>query len=203
MSEEVFEKMLEELKGLNEKLALQKGIVGSSLFEALPFLNGWSYDTDSLTSFVTLVRGAGPTRLANWIPPNNIGWALGGQVVFSDPDSRLRIQIDNATFDASPRELVKVVSLDLGFVNFEAGIFNAAGVPPAFSITAGFKVPLPFHNLAFYDVFHPATALTPTSFVWFFTAGRIYVNDKKEWYRSLRNLGRQETLGTEAVPLDG
>ncbi len=203
MSKQIFEEMLKELKGLNSKLALQRGLIGTSLFEALPFLKGWNYDSDVLPSTLTLVRGAGPIRLAEWVPPDNIGWALGGRIVFTDPDSRFRVQLDNATFVTSPRELSNSITVNLGSIEFETGIFNAAANPPAFSISARFTVPLPFHNLAFFEAFHPATALTETSFILFFTTARIFINDKKEWYRSLRNLGRQETLGKEGVPLDG
>ena len=178
----------------------QKGVIGGQLYDSLPFLEGWTYESETRASPILLNRGGPHTRIVTWTTPNNLGWIMGGQAIFSDPDSRAAMHVDNAFVDISPRDMHSVKGSTVASMNIECHVYHPADTPPRFGILVGAENPMPVHNFVTMDIYHPASAPTATSYCWLFHLIRIKINDKKQWYEGLKKLGLQETQGKmEAV----
>ena len=194
------EKVLGEIKDLlikqNAMLARQRGVVGSSLLEALPFLDGWTWVTDGSTSPIALAQGPQRTRIIDW--PNEKGWLIAGYLMFSDPDSRVYVTLDSLNINSSPRGMNEAKGFQVGFSRIESPVFDAS-IGPKYGVSLGAFQGLPYKHQVTVEVQLPDTALNATAFLWYYQVSKILINNEKLFYESIERLGARETMGKLAV----
>lgn len=197
---EVSVKTFEEIKALLEvqvgMLGRQRGIIGSSLFEALPFLEGWAWVVDRREQPQLLTRGAQRTRILDW--QNERGWVIAGYIMFSDPDAMVQLTIDNMVIRTSPRGMSNVTQLQVGLSSVQGTVYDPS-IGPQYGILVGAFQPLPYKSQVYWDAWLPATALNATAYMWFYALSKVLINNEKLWYESLERLGVRETQGKKGV----
>lgn len=196
MATGALEDIRELLKEQNALLRRQRGVVGGSLLEALPFLDGWTWFQDSGASPILLTRGAQRVRLINWTDER--GWILAGYVIFSDPDALIQMVIDNITMLTSPRQMNTTDQLQVGFTRISAPVYDPAG-GPQYGVMVGSFQGLPYKSQAMLDVWLPQSALNATGYVWFYLMSKILINNEKLFYESVERLGARQTAGSKDV----
>jgi len=211
MAAEALEQLRHAAEGLraqSKALELQRGIIGGSVWEALPFLDGWTWQLESLPEPITLTRGAPRKRLVEW--SNEEGWAIGFYLLVSDPDVNMRMLVDNWDFTISPRLLNASNDLQIGNAIFRCNVWNPASpYGPIYGITMGPVYPLAYRTRVLIECWYPEKAYwlgvpvaSSSAYVYTFHAGKVFISDRKAWYKSLKKFAIQQTLGRREVPLE-
>jgi hypothetical protein len=192
-------------KGLDKALSpLLQGLMGGILMPVIPsalaMLDGWTWRTESIIERRILTRGGGSIPLIAPIQGEK-GWLNMLITVFSDPMSELLFRCDNWTFTTSPFLMNMIGVINPNDNLTYAMVYNpATPLGPMYGLHWAPSQFWPYHTQVLIEARHPATAPTAASQLVFFSLGRHYIRDEKEFYESIIREGSRQTMGRVEVP---
>jgi len=193
-------------KGVEKVLSpMLQGLMGGILMpvipDALPMLNGWTWKNEAVQARQVLTRGAAPLPLTAPIQGEK-GWINSFAIAFSDPFSELMFQCDNWQFITSPF-MLNVTGQVLPNSSFVYNsVYNpATPLGPLYGINCAPAQFWPYNTQLQIHARHPAGAVTAASQLVYFTFGRHFIRDEKQFYESIMREGARQTVGRVQVPM--
>lgn len=170
------------------------GIIGGDIKSALPFLRGWSYKTDGSSELSQLIQGAPRTRLIEWTDEE--GYVYGGYFITTNPDVNFRVLVDNVDITTSARVVSTVTSMDFGLMRFSCPIYDPA--LPRYAVAIAVEG-LAYRTRILIESWLPTTALDPIAYITNWAISRAFINDRKEFIRSVYEFAVRQSAGKIGV----
>lgn len=193
----LLEDIASQLRKVNANLppAEPKGVLGGNLLSALPLLDGWNYFVQNLPGPKVLRRGEPVQVFPDW--KDEEGFFISGQIGGTDPDIHVNGAFDNLQLMFSIRQVQVFSDVAYGSQWFKVNCYNP--VIPLFAITFGVQPLAPYNKRTAFNIFLGTESAQQTCVLTLCTFTKIIISDRKAFYRSMKRLALQQSVGIREV----